>query len=136
MSLSDKNSSQEKRNKALIESFIEEILNKHNLSMIEKYLGPYTGKGNEGLKQFLTAFFKAFPDMHTTIEHIIAEENLVVVFLNGIGTHLGEFKGIQPTNKSVNIRSADLYRIENDIIVEQWDVVDQLNLLQQTGAIL
>jgi type I site-specific restriction-modification system R (restriction) subunit len=35
------------------------------------------------------------------------------------------------TNKPVTIRSADLYRIENDKIV---DVVDRLDLLKQTGA--
>ena len=40
------------------------------------------------------------------------------------------------TNKQVNIRSADLYRIENGIITGHWDVVDQLNLLKQTGALL
>jgi predicted ester cyclase len=58
----------------------------------------------------------------------------VVVFLNGIGTYKGEFQGRPPTNKQVNIRSADLYRIENEKIVGHWDVVDQLNLLQQMGA--
>lgn len=40
------------------------------------------------------------------------------------------------TNKRVNIRSADLYRIENEIITGHWDVIDQLNLLKQTGALL
>jgi predicted SnoaL-like aldol condensation-catalyzing enzyme len=40
-----------------------------------------------------------------------------------------------PTNKRINIRSADLYRIKNEEIVEHWDV-DQLDLLQQTGATL
>ena len=58
----------------------------------------------------------------------------MVVFLNGIGTYKGEFQGRPPTNKQVNIRSADLYRIENEKIVGHWDVVDQLNLLQQMGA--
>ena len=67
--------------------------------------------------------------MHTTVEHIVAENNLVVVFLNGSGTHKGDLHVIQPTNKRVNIRSADLYRIENGIITGYWDVVDQLNLL-------
>jgi predicted ester cyclase len=136
-------SSQEERNKALIRAFIEEIFNEHKLSSIEKYFGknsvegsPQAGKGGEGFKQFLTDFFKTFPDMHTTIEHIVAENNLVVVFLNGSGTYKGEFQGIPPTNKQVNIRSADLYRIENGIIVGHWDVIDQLNLLKQTGALL
>ena len=133
----------EERNKTLIRSFIEEIFNNHNLSSIEKYFGkesvegsPKAGKGGEGFRQFLTDFLKAFPDMHTTIEHMVAENNLVVAFLNGSGTHKSEFHGIPPTNKLVNIRSADLYKIKNEIIVGHWDVVDQLNLLKQTGALL
>jgi predicted ester cyclase len=74
--------------------------------------------------------------MQAKIEHIVAENDLVVVFLNFTGTHKGEFQGMPPTNKKINIRSADLYRIENEKIVQHWDVVDQVNLLQQTGAIL
>ena len=95
-----------------------------------------TIQGKEGFKQLLSAQFKAFPDIHTKIEHIVAENDLVVVYLNFTGTHRGEFQGIPPTNKKVNIRSADLYRIESEKIVEHWDVVDQLSLLQQTGATL
>jgi len=136
MSLSEKNSAEEKRNKALVESFIEEIFNKHNLSAIEKYLNPTARKGNEGFKQFLSAFFNAFPDWHANLEQIVAENNLVVIFLNGSGTHQGEFQGMPPTHKPVKIRSADLYRIINGIIVEHRDVVDQLNLLRQTGTTL
>jgi predicted ester cyclase len=118
----------------LVKSFIEEVFNNHDLSDIEKYLA---GEGKEGFKQFLSEFFTAFPDSNTNIEHIIAENDLVVVFLNGTGTHKGQFQGRTPTNKQVNIRSADLYRIENEKIVGHWDVVDQLkNLLQQTGATL
>jgi predicted ester cyclase len=67
---------------------------------------------------------------------MVAENNLVVVFLSGSGTHKGEFQGIPPTNKPVNIRSADMYRIENETITGHWDVVDQLDLLKQTGALL
>jgi predicted ester cyclase len=119
-------------NKALVESFVE-VFNKHNLSAIEKYLA---GQENNGFKQLLSEFFTVFPDIHANIEHIIAENDLVVIFLNGTGTHKGEFQGRPPTNKKVNIRSADLYRIENRKIVGHWDVVDQLNLLQQTGMTL
>jgi len=99
-------------------------------------LNPFAGKGGEGFKQFLNAFFKAFPDWHADIEQIVAESKFVVIFLNGSGTHQGEFRGIPPTHKIVNIRSADFYKIENGIIVEHRDVVDQLNLFQQTGATL
>jgi predicted ester cyclase len=117
-------------NKAIVKSFVE-VFNNHNLSAIEKYL---TRKGNEVFKQFLSEFFTAFPGIHANIEHIVAENDLVVVFLNGIGTYKGEFQGMPPTNKKIKIRSADVYRIENEKIAEHWDVVDQLNLLQQTGV--
>ena len=63
----------------------------------------------------------------TKIEHIVAENDLVVVFLSFTGTHKGEFQGMPRTNKKVSIRFADLYRIENEKIVEHWDVVDQLS---------
>jgi len=120
-------------NKALVKSFVEEVFNKHDLSSIENYLA---GQGSEGFKQFLSEFFIAFPDIHANVEHIVAENDLVVVFLNFTATHKGEFQGMPPTNKKVNTRSADLYRIENEKIVEHWDVVDQLNLLEQTGKTL
>lgn len=67
--------------------------------------------------------------------HMVAENNLVMVFLNGSGTHKGEIRGSPPTNKQVNIRSADLYEIENEIITGHWDVVDQLNLLQTNWGV-
>jgi len=126
-------------NKVLIKSFIDEVFNQHDLTAIDKYHAPHlsndSGKTVESFKKYLTALFLGFPDLHVNIEHILAENNFVLVFLNFVGTHKGEFNGRPPTNKPVTIRSADLYRIENDKIVEHWDVVDQLDLLKQTGAI-
>jgi predicted ester cyclase len=135
--------SQEEKNKNIIRSYIDEVFNKHNLSLIKRYFGgnyvggsPQVGKGGVGSKQFINEFFNAFPDWHAEIEHLVAENNLVVAFLIGSGTHKGEFHGIPPTNKQVNIRSADLYKLENGIITGHWDAVDQLNLLKLTGALL
>ena len=127
---STKGNPNEERNKTIIRSFIYEIFNGHNLLSIEKYFGEGSVEGSpqadegEGFKEFLTDFFIAFPDWRANIEHMIAEENIVVVFLNGTGTHKGVFHGIPLTNKAVNIRSADLYRVEDGIITGYCDVVD------------
>ncbi|MDQ6862332.1 MAG: ester cyclase [Thermoproteota archaeon] len=113
-------------NKVLIKSFIEEVFNKHNLTAADKYIA--AAPGREGFKQMMNRLFLAFPDIHGTVEHILAEDNLVVVYLNWTGNHKGVFQGIPPTDKPITIRSADLYRIENSKIVEHWDVVDYSNL--------
>ena len=128
-----------RENKELIKSFIEEVFNKHDLTAIDKYLVANltdgSGKTPESFKKSLTALFSGFPDLHVNIEHILAENNFVLVFLNFTGTHRAQYERMPATNKLVNIKSADLYRIENDKIVEHWDVVDWLDLLKQIGAI-
>ena len=130
-------------NKLRIRSFVQEVLNKHNLTALDKYYSsnatqhnPTAGQGTQGFKNFFVPFFLAFPDVRVTIEHILAENSVVLVFLNWTGTHKGEFQGIPATNKLINMRTADLFRIgTNGKILEKWDVVDSLNLLKQIGAI-
>ena len=128
----------------LVKSFVEEVLNKHNVTVVDKYYAPNfiqhsptMGQGRQGFKQFFTPFFLAFPDIHVTIEHMLTENSIVLVFLNWTGTHKGEFQGMPATNKQINMRTADLFRIDttNGTIIEHWAVVDSLNLLRQTGVI-
>lgn len=128
-----------RENKELVKSFVDEVFNRHDLKAIDKYLAANltdgSGKTRESFKKYLVELFSGFPDLHASIEHILAENNFVVVFLNFEGTHKAQFEGLPATNKLVKNRSADLYRIENEKIVEHWDVVDRLDLLKQIGAI-
>lgn len=129
-------------NEQLIMSFVE-VFNKHDVTAADNYYSvdviqhnPMAGQGREGFKQIVESFFAAFPDSCTTIEHIVGQGDLVMVFLNWTGTQKGEFQGFPPTNKPVNIRTTVLFIIDtNGTIVEDWDVVDSLNLLKQIGAI-
>ncbi|MFL6398952.1 MAG: ester cyclase [Nitrososphaeraceae archaeon] len=125
----------EEKNKELIKSFIDEVFDKRNLAATGKYLAANltdgAGKTRELFKKSLATLFSGFPDLHVSIEHMLAEND----FLNFTGMHKGQFEGMPTTNRSVKIRSADLYRIENGKIVEHWDVVDRLDLLKQTGEI-
>ena len=69
-------------NKALVKSFVEEVFNNHDILAAEKYFARENPLiGSEGFKQSLSAQFNAFPDIQTKIEHIVAENDLVVVFL-------------------------------------------------------
>lgn len=66
---------------------------------------------------YLPLQHRVLPDSSTTLEHIIAEGDKVFVMISGTATD-------NQTGKRVTMRAADLYRLENDKIVEHWDVVD------------
>jgi predicted SnoaL-like aldol condensation-catalyzing enzyme len=104
------------KNKRLVRNFIEDTLNSHDIATIDKYFSqdPET----EGFKEYRRRFWEQFPDSHTTIDHIIAEDDKVLVMLTTTGTN-------KQTGNRVTIKSADLYRIENGMIAYHWDVVDR-----------
>jgi predicted ester cyclase len=51
------------------------------------------------------------------------------------GTHTGEFNGIAPTGKRVEIQFVDILRLRDGQIIEHWLSMDQLSFMQQLGVI-
>jgi C-1 hydroxylase len=82
-------------------------------------------------KQFLTAFWSAFPDLSHKIQDIMAEGDKVAVRVINTGTHKGEFLGIPPTDKKVSFVGVGFLTIRDGKIVEQWAVNDTMELMQQ-----
>jgi steroid delta-isomerase-like uncharacterized protein len=67
---------------------------------------------------------EGFPDLGITIEDVMAEGDRVTARIVMRGTHRGEFQGIAPTGKSVEVRAIDMFRISNGKIVEHWGHAD------------
>src|SRR5690242_4827157 len=95
-------------NKASVRRFYDEVFNKKNRAAIGEFIAPNgvdhalppgLPAGIEGSKQFITMFLTAFPDLHFTVEDLIAEEDKVVARLTTRGTQQGTFMGIAPTGK-------------------------------------
>ena len=125
MSNAGRGSPELEKNKQLVHNFIEDTLNRHDIAAADKYLASQNPirhnqqvMGTEGFKEHRRTFFEQFPDSHTTIDHVVAESDKVFVVLTTTGTN-------KQTGKRITIKSADLYRIENDTIAEHWDVVDR-----------
>ena len=88
-----------------------------------------------GMKQALTAWYAAFPDVHFTVEDLIAEGDKVAARVTMRATHQGEFMGIPPTGKAVTFTAIYVSRIAGGKYVEDSGIEDQLGLMQQLGAI-
>ncbi len=80
-------------------------------------------------------YLTAFPDLHFTIEDIVAEGDTVVVRSTARGTHQGELMGIPLTGKQVAVSGISITRIANGKAVEEWFNGDDLGLLQQLGVV-
>ena len=87
------------------------------------------------LKQGIPAFFTAFPDIHITIEDMVAEGDRVAVLMTSRGTHKGEYMGIPPTGNRIEMRNTCIIRIANGKFVEWWGTLDGLSMMQQLGVI-
>jgi len=92
-------------------------------------------KGLEAIKQYITVYRNAFPDVEFKINDQIAEGDKVVMHFTITGTHKGEFQGIAPTGKAIKMTGIAIHRIVNGKIVEIWSNWDALGLLKQLGAV-
>jgi predicted ester cyclase len=80
-------------------------------------------------------FYTAFPDMHYTVEDLIAEGDKVVCRWTVRATHQGEFMGVPATGKVVTWTGISITRFAGGKDVEDWESFDMLGLMQQLGAI-
>jgi steroid delta-isomerase-like uncharacterized protein len=96
---------------------------------------PIEATGAKALKQVWATLLLAYPDLHMTVEDLIAEGDKVVCRNVVTGTHRGEYMGIPPTGKSVTYNEMFIVRFEGGRIAETWGVVDVLSQMRQLGAI-
>jgi steroid delta-isomerase-like uncharacterized protein len=96
---------------------------------------PIEANGPDDVKRVFATLHAAFPDLHISIEDMIAEGDRVVCRERIIGTHRGDYMGLPATGKNVAYNEITIARFGDGRIVETWGVVDVLSLMKQLGAI-
>jgi steroid delta-isomerase-like uncharacterized protein len=89
------------------------------------------------VKQTITEYRNAFPDLSFTVDDIFATEDRVVTRWTGVGTFENEFMGQQPTHGKGNpVHGIGIDRFdENGKIAESWVQWDVLTLMRDIGMI-
>lgn len=82
-----------------------------------------------------TALWRAFPDLHHTLEDIIAEGDRVAYRFTATGTHEGQFQGIEPTGQEVTVMGHGTVRVEDGKLAEVWLTYDKLDMMAQLGIV-
>ena len=136
--------SQESRNKQLVDAFIQELFTKGDLDAVDHFLHPDfvdhdppipdAPTGAEGMRRAGALFRQALPDWHSEIGQLVAEGDTVVERFRASGTHTGgPLMGVPPTGRTLVLDGINVFRIEDDKIVERWGRLDELGFLVQLG---
>jgi len=103
--------------------------------LVEHEEFPGLEPSKEGVKQFFAIFRAGFPDLRYEPQDIIVSGDKVAVRARFKGTQSGEFMGMPPSGKSVDVQLVDIVRFEDDGLAhEHWGVFDAMSMMQQLGA--
>jgi steroid delta-isomerase-like uncharacterized protein len=125
----------------LAETFLE-MLNTHDVDLLDRLLGEtyvnhndFVADGREANREFWTAFFTAFPAVSGSMDDLVISGDRVVGRFTYRGTHAGDFMGIPATGLPIEMRTIDIWRVEDGKFVEHWDEINTLQLFQQIGVL-
>ncbi len=125
----------------LAETFTR-MLNEHDPDLVDRFVAPdyrnhnpFVDDGREANHRFWAGFFSALPDLTATMEDLVISGDRVVGRFVYRGTHAGEFMGIPATGRRVEMRSIDIWRVENGMFAEHWDELNTLEFFAQLGAL-
>lgn len=89
---------------------------------------------DNNLVEHILFFDSVFPGYGLLIDEITVEDNRAVILARFRGRHEGEFNGIAPTFKVIEMPLSVGYQVENDKIVSHWLIADQVSMLEQLGV--
>ncbi|AZM90821.1 MULTISPECIES: ester cyclase [Streptomyces] len=95
---------------------------------------PVVPNGREANRLFWKNVFAAFPDITATVKDLLVCGDRVAGRFEYEGTHQGEFLGIPATYRKVQIRSIDIWRLEDGLFAEHWDQTNLTEVLQELRA--
>ena len=116
-------------NKAIIRRVFDEALNQGKLELVDELFNsdfvdhstPEQATGPTGVKDFFSSVRSSFPDIHVTIDDMIAEGSKVVVRTTWYGSQQRRETDNDPTGKQGRGTLIQIFRLENGQIVEEWN---------------
>jgi predicted ester cyclase len=117
--------------KDTVRRLIEEVINAGRLDVIEEI---YTPQAAPGARRWIAPFRESFPDVQMEIVDLIAEGEKVVGRFRCSATHLGHWRGHDPTGRRFErVDEVYIFRVVNGRITEAWGIEDTRSRERQLG---
>jgi predicted ester cyclase len=121
-------------NKQLIQRLFEEVINQNRVELLDEFFLPGSLIA-ASFKDTVLLVRTAFPDVRLTIDHMVGEDNQVVVVFTVAGENTGPFMGKPPTGQSILFTGIHYFQIKNERIHTARYEHDLLGLMEQLGMI-
>jgi predicted ester cyclase len=93
-------------------------------------------EGRREIESIYRLWFTAFPDLVFANEDLIVDDRRIALFCRVSGTHGGEFFGVPPTGRRIEIPAVFIYRLnERGLIEHERRVLDFTGVLIQVGVL-
>ena len=79
-------------------------------------------------------FREAFPDLKFELVDMVSEGDRAACHIRITGTHKGDFMGMAPTGKKIDVGGVDFVRIRDGRTAEHWGYSADLVMMEQLGA--
>ncbi len=131
-------------NKTIVKEYIEKVVNTGDLGLVKDYISPeYTEifdnvkhkAGIDGAIEHIKGIRQTYPDLKLKILKQIEEGEWIATDYMMTGTHLGEWMGIKPTGKKIEVSGVNLDRIISGKIVEHGGAANLLHPFIEIGAV-
>ena len=123
---------------------IEEAFGEGKLDLVDEYCtdnyvdhDPILGEQDRAsVKQTITGYRQAFPDLSFTVLDAFGVDDKVVVRWRGEGTFENEYMGLEPTGeKGEPVEGIVVDRFDDGKVSESWTQWDTLRFLRNIGAV-
>ena len=94
-----------------------------------------SSRGPEEFRAFFQAMRQTFTDMHIDLEDVVQQDDLAYGRFKVTATHSGGGFGMAASGKTITLVGMCCLRAANGVIVEGWNVWDQIGLARELGLL-
>jgi hypothetical protein len=117
------------QSKEVVRRYYDVVINGRDLDAVDEFFADE--RMVEGVRRGCFSYFTAFPDMHVSLDELIAEGDAVFLRSTITGTHDGEYKGIPPTGRHIASEAAEVFRVSGGRFVGYWCMTNVAGIMRQ-----
>jgi predicted ester cyclase len=118
--------------KRVVERLVEEVMNAGRLEVLDEL---YTPEMAPAARRWIAPFRASFPDVRMETVTLVAEGDTVVGRFVCAGTHLGRWRGHEPTGRRFKVDEVSFFEFTGVRIARAWAIEDTIRRLRQLGLL-